>query len=101
MFLDSLTKNTFRNRAPGKGEIIIQRQVFLFLNENICCESWDPSIELSQPDDSNEGSECLFLCSNEENYLSIIPVTLSYLNHCIICCLLAWRMKSEQMSSFK
>ena len=36
----------------------IQRQFFLFLNKNICC---DPSLEPSQRDGSNDGSQNMFL----------------------------------------
>ena len=44
---------------------IIQRQVFLFLNENICC---DPSLEPSQRDGSNDGSQNMFLWSKVAYY---------------------------------
>ena len=53
---------------------------FIYLNENIHC---DPSSETSRRDDSNEGSQCMFLRKNKENYLLIISVTPSYLEHCI------------------
>ena len=36
---------------------IIQRQFFLFLNKNICC---DPSLEPSQQDGHNEGHNICF-----------------------------------------
>ena len=32
-------------------------KIFLFFNENLCC---DPQLELSQHDDSNEGSQPIF-----------------------------------------
>ena len=38
---------------------------FLFLNENIRC---DPLLELPRQDGSNEGSQCMFLWKNKENY---------------------------------
>ena len=44
---------------------IIQRQFFLFLNENICC---DPSLEPSQRDGSKDGSQNMFLWRNVANY---------------------------------
>ena len=44
---------------------IIQRLYFLFLNENICC---DPSLEPSQRDGSNDGSQTMFLWRNMANY---------------------------------
>ena len=49
----------YDTRAPDKREgggvlIIIQRYFFLFHNENIHC---DPSLEPSQRDGSNEGSQ--------------------------------------------
>ena len=40
--------------------------IFLFFNENIGC---DPSLEPSQGDGSNDGSQNVFLWSNSENYL--------------------------------
>ena len=39
--------------------------ILLFLNENICC---DPSLEPSQGDSSNDGSQNTFLCRNLANY---------------------------------
>ena len=45
---------------------------FLFLNENICC---DPSLEPSQKDNSNDGSQNMFLWKLNDNYPKIIPVT--------------------------
>ena len=38
--------------------------IFLFLNETICC---DPSLEMSQGDGSNDGSQHKFQKSNREN----------------------------------
>ena len=52
--------------------------IFLLLNTNICC---DPSLEPSQREGSNDGSENMFLLKNLHNYLLIIPVTPSYLQH--------------------
>ena len=39
--------------------------IFLFLNENICC---DPSLELSWRNGSNDGSQNTFLWRNMANY---------------------------------
>ena len=44
----------------------------------------DPSLELSQRDGSNEGSQCMFSLRNKKNYLWIIPLTIPYLEPCII-----------------
>ena len=52
-----------------------------------CC---DPSLEPSQRDGSNDGSQNLFLWRNVANYPSIISVTPSYVEHCLSnrkCCL--------------
>ena len=40
---------------------------------------WDPSLEPSHRDGSNEGSQHMFSLKNKKNYLWIIPVTPSYL----------------------
>ena len=40
--------------------------IFLFLNEIICC---DPSLEPSQRDGSNDGSQNMILWRNMANYL--------------------------------
>ena len=53
--------------------MIIQRQFFLFLNGNL---QFDPSLgpsrqdglEPSRQDGSDEGSHCMFISSNKENY---------------------------------
>ena len=39
--------------------------IFLFLNENICC---DPSLEPSRRDGSNDESQNMFLQRNIANY---------------------------------
>ena len=52
---------------------------FLFLNENICC---DPSLEPSQQDGSNDGSQYMFLWKNMDNYPETVPVTPSFLGPC-------------------
>ena len=39
--------------------------IFLFINENICC---DPSLEPSQRDGSNDVSQHMFKRRNMENY---------------------------------
>ena len=56
---------TYFESGEGEGEgvgesllMIIQRQIFLFVNENICC---DPSLEPSRRDASNDGSQNMFL----------------------------------------
>ena len=54
--------------------------LYTYLNENIHC---DPSSETSRRDGSSEGSQCMFLQKNKENYLFIISVTPSYLEHYI------------------
>ena len=41
--------------------------IFSFLNKNICC---DPSLEPSQQDGSNEGSQNMLLWRNKANYPS-------------------------------
>ena len=43
-------------RAPGK-RVIEDYSKTIFLNENICC---DPSLEPSQWDGSNDGSQNMF-----------------------------------------
>ena len=50
----------------------IQKLFFICLNENIHC---DYSLELSRGDGSNEGSQCMFLLKNMQNYPKIIPVS--------------------------
>ena len=52
--------------------------IFLFLNENICC---DPSLEPSQRDGPNDGSQNVFLWRNMASFSIIFPVTSSYLEH--------------------
>ena len=52
---------------------------FLFLNENICCDS---SLEQSLRDCSNEGLQNMLIWRSMANYPLIIPVTPSYLEHC-------------------
>ena len=52
--------------------------IFLYFNKNICC---DPSLEPSQRDGSNDGSQHTFKRSNMENYPLIISFTPSYLEH--------------------
>ena len=42
----------------------------------------DPSLEPSQRDGSNEGSQCMFILRHMENYFQLIPVTPSYLQYC-------------------
>ena len=59
---------------------IIQRYFFLFLKENICC---DTSLEPSRRDGSNDGSQYMFLWRNTANYPLNISITPSYLKHCI------------------
>ena len=49
--------------------------IFLFLNENICC---DPSLEPSQQDGSNDGLQNMFCGKNLDNYPKSIPVIPSY-----------------------
>ena len=43
----------------------IQRQIFFFLNENICCDS---SLEQSRLNGSNDGSQSMFSWRNMANY---------------------------------
>ena len=50
--------------------------VFLFLIENVCC---DPSLEPSQRDGSNDGSQHTFERSSMENYPKTIHITPSNL----------------------
>ena len=45
----------------------------------VCC---DPSLEPSQRDNSNDGSQNMFLWKNMDNYPKVILVTPSYLEHC-------------------
>ena len=45
--------------------MIIQRQFFLCLNENICC---DPALEPSPQDGSNDESQNKFLWRNTADY---------------------------------
>ena len=42
----------------------------------------DPSLEPSHGDGSSQGSQCMFSLRSKEISLSIIPVTLSYLEYC-------------------
>ena len=57
-------------RAPDKEYLtIILGYFFLFLYENIHC---DPSLELSQLEGSNEGSQCILLWKISRSYLTII-----------------------------
>ena len=51
---------------------------FLFFNENICC---DPSLEFSEQDSFNDGSQNTFQWIKMDCYLKIISVTPSYLEH--------------------
>ena len=64
----------------GSEDTYNSKIIFLFLNENLCC---DPSLELSQWDGSTERSQNVFVWRNMAHYPKIIPVTLSYLEHCI------------------
>ena len=64
-----------------RGSIEDNLIIFLFLNKNISC---DPSLEPSQRDGSNVGSQNMFLWRIIANYPKIIPVTPSYLEHCPI-----------------
>ena len=41
------------------------RIIFLFLNKTICC---DPLFKPSQRDGSDDGSQYMFLCRNNQNY---------------------------------
>ena len=43
--------------------------------------SYDPSLEPSQQDGSNGGSQNMFLWRSMANYHLIIPITSSYLEH--------------------
>ena len=52
---------------------IIQRQFFLFLKENICC---DPSLEPSQRDGSNDGSQNMLLWRISEIWIIIPKLSL-------------------------
>lgn len=52
---------------------IIQRYPFLSPYKNIF---WDPSLEPSWKDDSNDGSHNILLLKNMADYSSIIPATL-------------------------
>ena len=40
-----------------------------------------PSLEPSQRDGSNDGSQNMFYCINMDTYFKIIPVTHYYLEH--------------------
>ena len=51
----------------------------IFLISQLKCG--DPSLEPSQQDGSNDGSQNLFLRKKMDNYPKIIPVTPSYLEH--------------------
>ena len=76
----SLSLSTLESQLQiRRGEGILHILFFLFLIENICC---DPSLEPSQRDGSNEGSQNMFLWRNIENYPLVIPVTPSYLELC-------------------
>ena len=51
--------------APDKMGVLRIIPIFLFLDENICC---DPSSEPSQREGSNDGSQDRFLWRNMTNY---------------------------------
>ena len=70
--MDNLVNATTVNRYS---EIQIRGGIFkniffLFYNKDILC--CDPSLELSQQDSYNEGSQHMFQRKNMENYLKII-----------------------------
>ena len=58
--------------------MIIQRYFSYFFNENIYC---DPSIESSEQDSFNDGSQNTFQWIKMDCYPKIISITPSYLEH--------------------
>ena len=53
--------------------------IFLFLNENICCDS---SLGPSRRDGSNDGSQNMFLWRNMANY-PFLSGTLTVIEHSV------------------
>ena len=51
------------------------KTIFLIFHKNIC---YDPSLEPSHRDGSNEGSQCIFYFRNKENYQ--VPVVQSIIS---------------------
>ena len=75
------SSKTLSTSAPDNKGLHIRTEGHfpVILHKNICC---DPSLEPSWQDGSNEGSQCLFLLSNEPNNLKIILKIPHYLELC-------------------